>query len=351
MIVASMFVMGCGPLCSAGDCQMRIERSNKMRFVKKGMTRAKVLLRLGKPDIIRMSKNELIDKIWCYGATDEDEFPIFGQVYFDQNEKVFIIAGGSGTPPKPEVIQEKDLKKLLRLIDKAPSFYSEKNYISDGYNPLPVVQIVNALQSSGKEKALAAILEYLRVAPSDSEAREGLFLVLRVLFEIPNPPGHMPLLPIGSTIPEYTQGDKLLPRYPILLKDSIPFYLVISYAIEGERIPVEAEIPYFKKFGVLRKNLLVPPDNPLSVLNKIRKSHQWIFGIDEKMNERGKLLVMHQLLLLINSVYPTKTDSKTGRKINGGPDLDQRWKKIQADVRKLDIRWDKKKNDYVINKQ
>ena len=49
------------------------------------------------------------------------------------------------------------------------------------YNPLAVIRVVNALQPLGKDKALAALDEYLRVASDfHSPAREGVFLVLRV---------------------------------------------------------------------------------------------------------------------------------------------------------------------------
>ena len=78
---------------------------------------------------------------------------------------------------------EDELRDLLRLLDTAPGL--------DGYsyNPLPVIQIVNKLQPLGKEKALAAIAEYVRVSDEWSDfrgPRSGMFLVLAVLFDLPD---------------------------------------------------------------------------------------------------------------------------------------------------------------------
>ena len=67
-----------------------------------------------------------------------------------------------------------------------------------GYNdPLHLIRVTNYLQPLGKEKALAIIDEYCRIhEPGLDET--WLFLVLRTLFEVPQPPGYMPRMKIGA---------------------------------------------------------------------------------------------------------------------------------------------------------
>src|SRR5262245_4248262 len=93
---------------------------------------------------------------------------------------------------------EEELRSILRVLDETPSYNN-----GSGYNPRGGIRAVNALQPLGKEKALAAVAEYLRVSPVsfDAPAVEGMFLVLRTLFEIPTPPGHMPVMHMGQPSP------------------------------------------------------------------------------------------------------------------------------------------------------
>src|SRR5262249_49322939 len=151
---------------------------------------------LGKPDDVKtrtdpggISRRSRIREIWRYGTDGHLSFATLGWVSIDTDGKVQYVVGGRGQPPDPAVLPEAELRPLLRLIHTAPSY-------NDGYdyNPRAVIQIVNALQALGKEKALAAIDEFLRVSPG----REGVFLVLRVLFDVPSDPGHMPHMFVGQ---------------------------------------------------------------------------------------------------------------------------------------------------------
>jgi len=65
------------------------------------------------------------------------------------------------------------------------------------YDPRALIRAVNALQPLGKERALAAIGELLRVALPSDPAYEGMLLVLRVLFEVPKG-GVMPQREAGA---------------------------------------------------------------------------------------------------------------------------------------------------------
>lgn len=143
----------------------RVEFARAMANVTKGMTEQEVTALLGKPDDIKTHTDpggistSRTREIWRYGTDGHLTFPTLGSVYIDNERKAQYVFGGQGKPPDPELLPEEELCALLRLLDRAPSYQ-----FGYSYNPLLIIRIVNALQPLGKEKALAAIEEYLRVA-------------------------------------------------------------------------------------------------------------------------------------------------------------------------------------------
>ena len=139
-----------------------------------------------------------------------------------------------------------------------------------------MIRAVNLLQPLGKERALAAIEEFLRVsAPfTEGKAREGLFVVLRTLFEVPtgqtefpyemkSTPGYMPPILAGSPYPEEPNDKRLLPHFPVAIEGDIPFYLVSIYEIGGVPDFPDSHVSYFRKFGKLRAKPLLPTARPV----------------------------------------------------------------------------------------
>jgi hypothetical protein len=284
-----------------------------------------------------------------YGTNGHLTFPTLGQVYIDDHDKVQYIFGGRTkflsagkvTPPDPNLFEENELRELLRLIDKAPALMGRE------YNPLPIIQIVNTLQPLGKEKALAAIDEYLRVASYfDSEAREGLFLVLRILFDVPEHPGYMPRIYAGASSPP-PDYPKLIPRFPIVVKADIPLLLIYGYTFAGCPEPVEAHVDYFRKNGKLKDKPLLPTNDPLSILEQFEQSPQWLFGVTSEWPEpeHGKVLIIDQLLRLVDSVYRIEPD-RYGSRFQRCAYDHSLWTKILTDFKALDVIWDPNKNIY-----
>ena len=316
-----------------------------MAKIKEGMTEQEVLAILGKPDDTRTEYDPggmpryHIKKICYYGTDGHLTFGTLGSIYIDDDGKVKYIFGGEGEPPPASLFSEAELRSLLRLIHKAPSY-------NDGlrYDPLVVIRIVNTLQPLGKERALAAIDEYLRVASDEfgSPGREGVFLVLRVLFDVPPDPGYMPMMFCGRPSPEGPHDSKQLPRFPILLIDDVPLLLVHGYSLGGSPEQPESHVEYFRKKGLIRSKPLVPPDSPLRLYDSCVKTAGW--PKDTWANDR-KLLVANQLLTLVDSVYRT-TRSEDGYRFWAENDADDKWKVIAGKIAKLDIRWNAKKCCY-----
>jgi hypothetical protein len=232
-------------------------------MVGKGMSEKQVLSVLGQPDDIRTQFDPhgipafWTKEVWGYGTHGHLSFPTLGCVFIDKNGLAQSVYGGKGQPPPPDLFQEEELRSLLRLIDKAPG---EDN---DPYDPLLVIKIVNTLQALGKEKALAAVDEYLRISDQNSYgARLGLFLVLRVLFDVPEDEGGIPRMFEGTQ-------SLLMPRSPILMKRDIPLAMPEGFMLNGQHQPVEQHVAYYRQHGHLRSKPLTPTDDPLSILDDV----------------------------------------------------------------------------------
>ena len=315
-----------------------------MAKIKEGMPEKDILAILGKPDDTQTQydgggiSTYRTKEVWRYGTNGHLTFPTLGCVYIDTDGKAQYIYGGLGQPPDPGLLPEAELLPLLRLIDQAPSYG-----LGYHYDPLAVIRIVNALQPLGKEKALTAIDEYLRVATHfHSAAREGLFLVLRVLFEVPTDPGYMPKMGVGEEMPSQPADAKRIPRFPILLEDDIPLLLVRGYNLGGEPERAERHVAYFRAKGTLRERRLTPANTPLGLLGRFTKTTGQLY--DDTALSDCKLLIANQLLHLLDSVY--RREEERGLRFQPGNGFDNRWKTVMAEVEKLDIRWSAEKGRY-----
>ncbi len=320
----------------------RQEFAFAMSKIKVGMAEKEVLDLLGKPDDVRTKFDaggiitSRTKEIWRYGTDGHLTFPTFGCVYIDNDGKAQYVFGGGGKPTDPKLLSEMELRSLLRLIDKAPSYHS-----GYGYDPLAVIRIVNSLQPLGKDRALAAIDEYVRVSSVfHSSGRDGVFLVLRVLFDVPADPGYMPTMGVGMPLLGAPKDAKRLPRFPIMVQDDVPVLLATGYILSGRAEPPERHVTYFREHGRLRDKPLVPGNVPLGLLDSWTKNANWPFANDEA--SEVKLLLANQLLNMVDSVYRRETDAN-GYKFRAKNDVDGEWKSIVAEVGKLDIRWSPEK--------
>jgi hypothetical protein len=311
-------------------------------------TREKEILAiLGKPDDVRTHADPGgiattgTKEIWCYGTKGHLTFPTLGCVYIDTQGRAQYVYGG-GNPPSPGLFKEGELRDLLCIIDTVPILSGQD------YNPLPMIQIVNTLVTLPKDKALAAIEEYLRIAPGfRRDTRQGMILLLRTLFELPQPPGYMPYFYGVQPWPNWPNNREDIPCFPLWLVDDVPLMLVSSFASIGLAEPAQAHVDYFRKHGRLRARPLSPTNSPLQLLDLFAKHYLRLYSQDPDSRNAviGKTLIINQLLRLVDSVSRVETDVY-GRKFSGGRDIDERWKQITNEFAKLDIRWDAKQNKY-----
>lgn len=328
-----------------GAESFRHDFARAMNTVRTHMQADEVVRTLGEPDDIR---NEFdpggicttrTTEIWCYGTSGHLTFPTLGCVFMDA-DGVQYIYGGKGTPIDPLALDEAELRKLLQLIDNLSESRRD--------NPLLYIQLVNTLQPLGKENSLAVIDEYLRVSSEYLCDRIPLFILLRLLFEVPEDPGYMPRMMVGRPSVKEPNDRKLIPLFPTVLIDDIPLNLVISYAVFGGSGNIAKDLEYFRKNGKWRERPLHPSNHPLELLTALENSPQWIYGEDLNgtNNEWEKSQLAEQLLRLVTSVYRTETDYD-GRMIPRDRFDPQRWDRMVKEVAALDIKWDVAKNIYV----
>jgi hypothetical protein len=122
------------------------------------------------------------------------------------------------------------------------------------YDPSHVIAAVNALLPLGKDRALAALDAFVAGVDLAKEPRQGLFLVLRVLFEAD---AHPPMQ-LGGSRPPPPASASAIPRFPIAIIDDVPLMLVESYTLRGLPEPVTAHLDYYRVNGTLRAAPLAP---------------------------------------------------------------------------------------------
>lgn len=145
------------------------------------------------------------------------------------------------------------------------------------YRPRLVVEAVNALWPLGREAALAALDAQLARHDPQADAQDGLLLVLRVLFEVPDPPGYQPALPLGGTVPLPPPDPRTLPHFPLVLVDDWPLLLVTGFVLAGD-VAVATAVAQFRATGVLRKRPLAPGQAMDAVLAQWRLAYANAYG-------------------------------------------------------------------------
>jgi len=338
--LAILMIVGQG---FANPPKTRREFARAMSEVTVGMSEKEVLAILGKPDDIQTHSDpgsintRYFREVWRYGTDGHLTFPTLGYVFIDNRGKATDIRGGAGEPPDAEFLPEDELRSLLRLVDKAPSYSTRE------YDPRRLIQIVNTLQPLGKDKSLAVLEEYLRVSGGDRGGRDGVFLVLRVLFEVPADTGSMPPMMVGDFVPGIPVGDdRRLPRYPIVIEDDVPLLLARGCNLQGVAERPERHLTYFKEKGQFRKGPLVPTNTPTKLMASAMTKLKWL-GDDPEW----KLLIGNQILAMIDSVYRGER-SEHGFRFwaTDNAAADRTWKSIETKISKLDIRWNREQDRY-----
>lgn len=308
----------------------------KIRHEAKGMTKKEVLALLGPPDDILVPRDYLAEPelaagdngaIWCWGTNGHKTLPTLGQLGID-GDQATVPSGAAGRPPPPGMFRERDLRRLLRLIHEMPNAWPST------WDPGKAIRIVNALQPLGKNRALAAIIEYARVTALnvlpenvgsdrwDSPQNGGLYILPEIL--------------LGLRAEEVGYR----PRSAWVLQDDVPL-LVADLGGWGPSGFFDTVLARYGERGKMRARPLRPPDRPWELLDRVHPPEPVARMVDRRR-------LMDQILALLVPVYPTKVNPRTGSRIPRGQPAEEWWKQTVEELKKRDIRWDAGKNSYVI---
>jgi hypothetical protein len=290
------------------------------------------------------------------GSAGREDLGTLGQVRFARAGGADAVSGSCPvTPPAALLFPQADLSKLLRLVETPWGISGYR------FDPCAYIRIVNALQPLGKERALAAISEYLRVTPG-SPYNGSIFLVLRILFDVPDTPGYMPRVGVGAPEMGPEPADpRSVPRFPIVIVDDVPFLVVEGYDLCGRAQRLEEHVEYFREHGTIRARPLRPPDRALDVMADLRRSRDWIWSkpytgagsppsqwTPERETEQ-LALVRDQWLRLVDSIYHIEDDFFHTKLFTDQNDPHV-WSEVERSIAELGTRWNPALGLYTLRK-
>jgi hypothetical protein len=231
--------------------------------------------------------------------------------------------------------------ELFQLIDAVPSYRATPD-------PLPLIRAVNALQRLGRDRAIEVLRAYLQATPRDQERRNGTFLIVHTLFEVPDPPGTLPTMAVGAAQPPAPADPHALPRFPIVIVDDIPLVVTLGYRLGGKPEAAEDHLAAIAHAGAIRARPLRPPDDPLAAIDSLAGHAGTEFlqaaGLDDDL---GRTAILDQGLRLLGDLAALKP-GRDGERIGPGPDLDARWQTARRAQLARPTAWDATADRYRI---
>lgn len=266
-------------------------------------------------------------EVWVYGADRHLGPGTLGTVHVQADGTVQYVFGGGGAPLVDPALPEADLRRLLRTLDAVRGYDGQSD-------PLRLVQAVNALWPLGRDRALAVISEYLRVSSEfeSREGRDGVFLVLRLLFDPPPGEAHPPLL-VGGPSPDEPDDPTLLPRFPLVLVDDVPVCVVVGYTLFGMAQPPEEHVEWYRAHGVLRPAPLAPPAAPLAALERFATAGADLLGLaDARERDWFSGHVVAQARRLLATVLGTAPEARPSSEARDPPAPTVPWQRLREQV-------------------
>lgn len=308
-----------------------------MQSIEVGASMREVAERLGSPDDVLAAEDPFYtrgscDDVWCYGTDGHRSFPTLGRVGFVKGA-VASILGATGDPPALETIDEATLRLGMRALYRPPS--PNEDWIREA-DPLWLVQAANTLIPLGKSRALAVVLEFSRLdGRSGYPQTNDLFFLLRVMFEVPNPPGYMRVPALGYGLSSGPVDQQAMPRFPVAVVDDVPFSLWDFAMMAGSPERIESHVKYFAESCTLRSTRLRPPDDPFLAYQSLVQSSQWSAS---KADDSA----LRDVLMLVRSVYRPKEFRNLRQRVNTSDDG-----RYHAEFLTSHAHWDEQSQTYV----
>jgi hypothetical protein len=217
------------------------------------------------------------------------------------------------------------INRTLSLINGTPCPSGED------YNPIALVRAVNHLRSLGKPAAIGALREYLRLAddqgyggPSkldpeniDDSNQWRLSILVPLVFEAAD-----------ATLPPRRPND-------IAVIDGIPLHTHFIGGFEGHPGSTVPLVDWAEAHGRVINGHLRPTDDPLAAVEKFlaQNPDAHVFNV-RHVREQALRMLTH-----LGEVRVVERSWQCG--------TDRDWQELKTSVRRLTIRWDENKQEYV----
>lgn len=292
------------PRAKDAPLPVRADFAKAFSEVKPGMDASEIEKLVGPPDDVRTKDDpggitaSRTTEVWRWGTGGHLSFATLGTVHMQADHRVQYVFGGAGTPPTL-ALAEPALRSMLALIDAVPSYNAP-------LHPLRLIRAVNALHPLGKDVALAVLSEYLRVSShfEDEGGREGVFLILRTLFDPPPVERMFPLMMVGAPHPAAPKDRAEVPRFPLVVVDDLPFNVASGYALAGLAESPEMHLDWMRAHASLRERALTPTSTPIDTLRALVGSESTALVQLLGLRDEERVLVMAQAARLLEHVVP-----------------------------------------------
>jgi hypothetical protein len=216
----------------------------------------------------------------------------------------------------------KPLSRTLQLINACPT------PIDWNYDPIALVRATNHLQSLGKDKAIAAMREFLELADDPVPLRRRID---------PTNIDTSNQWCLASIVPLVFDGVR--EREDIRVWQGIPFHTVVIRGFSRPG-PVSSRplVDEAARIGTSRKKPLRPADNPLEAAD----------ALFDKIVEEGGGFRQERLNHLRRQAWTAiRHLVDPGGKQSPDFSSQESWDKLKAKVTQMKIRWDEKRQEYV----
>jgi hypothetical protein len=252
------------------------------------------------------------------------------------------VVWSSRTPVIPSTVQMLYIPAAPRLSRELQLINRASRWPFTNPNGVELIRAVNGLRSLGKERALAVLEEYLKLAQGSnyfSAEPKIVFWIIRLLFEpirlddrIP-PPG----IAVFLVDRESVEAMKW-PLNPMAVSGDVPFMVGRQIAMGGQPEPPSSHIRWARLHGVIRDDPLVPRANPLAAAEAILASRR-LKALDEYSRVEATRGIRLQALAMVKGLLQPLSAREAAR--------DDRWRALLKAATERGIDWDAKREQFV----
>ena len=124
-------------------------------------------------------------------------------------------------------------------------------YFPGNSNPIKLIKVANDLMDLPKSQILDEI-KAIQVSDAVRSGDFGLFLVLKLVFEIPDSVENIEVIWGIPNVPAPAFKDEGN-KFPLLLVDGFPFLIPGGYILNGLPDSIERHLEFYQEFGTVRK--------------------------------------------------------------------------------------------------